>query len=67
MPFAIYCMTLGYLVKIAKDCVADLGPFYQIDNLYIPLVYAGIVVEDGYQHQGCVCDQAKLRWICKLL
>ena len=67
MPFAIYFMTLGYLIKIAKGHVADLGPFYQIDNLYIPLVHTGIMIEDGYQHQGRVCDEAKLRWICKFL
>lgn len=47
-------------MAVAEGHIADLGPSYQVNDLYIPLMYAGVVIEDGYQHQGGVRDETEL-------
>ena len=61
MPFAIwYGPFLDTRLGANGGYLTDLCPSYQIDHLYIPLVYASIMIEDWYQHQCGVSDQTKL-------
>lgn len=61
MPFVIWhgpCLDIR--LGATGDYLTDLRPSYQIDDLYIPLVYASIIIEDWCQHQCGVSDQTKL-------
>ena len=57
MPFATYIDNVLDSVGVSEEHIANLDPSYKVNDLYIPLVYARVVVEDRYQHQGGVSNE----------
>ena len=47
-------------VRVNENRMADFCPFDQVDDLYIPLVYTGIVIENRYKHQSGISDETEL-------